>query len=206
MTPSNIDFELIIGATFGPYTYAFNATKSRTVGEVTVAPATNIFTSNAHGLVDTDQVRLKAGGEDEPVLPAPLAENVLYYVRDATTNTFKLSLTSGGAAIDILDQGAGVHTLIKRGLPLDLTGWTFWSWVKRKVEDTDASIFLDLAPTILSPASNGLVQIMKTDEQTHDLTTMKGFHSLLGQKGTGERLAFTRGKFTISKVSTHPAE
>lgn len=199
MVPTCKDFELIIGATFGPYIYAFNSTKTRVVGIFTVDKATDICTSVAHGLVNTDQVRVSSDG----VLPAPLVENQLYFIVNVTIDTFQLSLTSGGSALNIVDPGSGSHTVYKRGTPLDLTGWTFYSWVKQDTEDPDSPLILDLAPTITS-AVNGLVQILKTVAQTHDLDAADGFHSLLGQKPTGERLAFTRGKFTISKISTHP--
>ena len=200
MVPACRDFELIIGGTFGPYTYAFNSTKSRELGQCTVVPGTDVFTLTAHGLVNTNQVRFKS----TEVLPAPLVENQLYYIISATTDTFKVSLTSGGSAVDILDAGSGTHTLIKRGIHLDLTGWTFYSWVKQDLEDPDATLLIDLAPTIVS-AANGLVQILKTVAQTTSLQQADGFHSLLGVKPTAERLIFTRGNFKISKVSTHPA-
>lgn len=46
-------------------------------------------------------------------LPAPLVSTRCYYVRDwsSSPRTFKLALTSGGAAIDITDDGTGTHSL-----------------------------------------------------------------------------------------------
>jgi hypothetical protein len=38
-------------------------------------------------------------------LPAGLAATTIYYVVGSTTNTFQVSLTSGGAAVDITGQG-----------------------------------------------------------------------------------------------------
>jgi len=66
----------------------------------TSAIATNVITSNAHGLSDGDQVAyqdatatsLTAGG-------TAIADDTILYVRDKTTNTFKLAATSGGAAL-----------------------------------------------------------------------------------------------------------
>ena len=43
-------------------------------------------------------------------LPAGLSAATNYYVRDVTTNTFKVSATVDGAAVDITDTGTGVHT------------------------------------------------------------------------------------------------
>lgn len=42
-------------------------------------------------------------------LPAGLSVNTEYYIINATTNTFKVSLTQGGAAVDITDTGSGSH-------------------------------------------------------------------------------------------------
>lgn len=69
---------------------------------------TNVFTSTAHGYNDGDQVVLMPG-----VLPIALAVNTIYYVRDKTTDTFKLAATSGGAAIDITTNGTGTLQLYK---------------------------------------------------------------------------------------------
>src|SRR6266496_4120851 len=201
MVPRTRDFELVIGTQFGPYTYAFNATKSRTVGTFTVNPSTDVCTLVAHGMVNGDQVRFTT----TDVLPDPLLDNNYYYLVSVTTDTFKLSLTSGGAAIDIEDIGTGTHTLIERGTPFDLTGWTFYSWVKGDLEDDDSTLLLDLAPMILTPSTNGLVQILLAQTVSYGLSQADGFHSLVGKSPANVRLAFTRGKFSIVKVSTHPA-
>jgi len=54
------------------------------------------ITAAAHGLADTDKIVFVG---DTP--PAGLIEGTVYYVRDATTNTFKVAATSGGVAIDL---------------------------------------------------------------------------------------------------------
>ena len=62
---------------------------------ITGAAATDIITSTAHGFQNTDQVTILTltGG-------AGLSVGGTYYVRDRTTDTFKLAATSGGPAID----------------------------------------------------------------------------------------------------------
>lgn len=90
--------------------------------------------SAAHGLVDTDRVMvLNVNGES---LPAGLTEGTIYYVVTSATNTFELSLTSGGASVDITGQGelfwqkvipevfasAGQITVAAGALVLDLAG------------------------------------------------------------------------------------
>ena len=59
--------------------------------------------SAAHGLVNTDRVTvLNVFGA---ALPTGLVEGTVYFVVQAATNTFEVSLTSGGASVDITGQG-----------------------------------------------------------------------------------------------------
>jgi len=72
------------------------------------AATTDVITSNAHGLVNGNMVVLTT----TDTLPAGLSTGTVYYVVQKTTNTFKLSATSGteGPAVDITDTGTGTHT------------------------------------------------------------------------------------------------
>lgn len=65
----------------------------------------NTITSIAHGLTNGTVVRVLsfAGG----ALPGGLAEDTRYFVVGATADTFQLSATSGGVAIDITSAGSG---------------------------------------------------------------------------------------------------
>lgn len=69
----------------------------------TAANTGDVFTSYAHSLANGDQVVLQAleGG----TLPTGVSANTRYYVVGATTDTFQLSLTSGGAAIALTSDG-----------------------------------------------------------------------------------------------------
>lgn len=62
----------------------------------------------AHGLSNDDRILVFSA----TTLPAGLATGKLYYVINAATNDFELSLTSGGVAVDITDGGTGTHTAI----------------------------------------------------------------------------------------------
>lgn len=53
------------------------------------------FTFTAHGLVNNQEVKFTG------TPPAPLVAGTTYFVRDAAANTFKVSATLGGAAVDI---------------------------------------------------------------------------------------------------------
>ena len=55
----------------------------------------------AHGYADDDAVVLYGG-----TVPGGVTEGQIYYVIDATTDTFKLSATVGGAAIDLTSTSA----------------------------------------------------------------------------------------------------
>lgn len=85
--------------------------------EVSIDPATDVFSANAHPLQNTDDVYLKnltgtiAGG---------FQATLLYFVRDRLANSFKLALSSGGAAVDALTAGTGRQ--IVRGNPV-----SWWS-------------------------------------------------------------------------------
>ena len=70
--------------------------------------ATDIWTSVTHGLIDGDIVQLTNSGG---ALPSGFAAATVYYVINATTTTFKLSLTRGGAAVNGTTNGTGTHTV-----------------------------------------------------------------------------------------------
>ena len=63
------------------------------------------FLSVSHGMADTDRVIISpVFGE---TIPTGLTEGAVYFVVNSAANTFKLALTSGGAAIDITATGGG---------------------------------------------------------------------------------------------------
>lgn len=70
--------------------------------EFVATPGTDTITSPAHGYADTQKIVFYGG-----TVPGGLTEGTVYYVRDATTDTFKVAATSGGAAIDITSAGTG---------------------------------------------------------------------------------------------------
>lgn len=63
------------------------------------------FLAPGHGMADTDRVMLfnVFGG----TIPVGLTEGSVYYVVSSAANTFKVSATSGGAAIDVTGLGNG---------------------------------------------------------------------------------------------------
>ncbi|NUP24021.1 MAG: hypothetical protein HOZ81_49800 [Streptomyces sp.] len=67
--------------------------------------ANDALFSVAHGLADGDRVILMNVFAES--LPTGLVEGAAYYVVNSTTNTFKVSNSAGGAAVDITAVGGG---------------------------------------------------------------------------------------------------
>ena len=67
----------------------------------------NLFTSVAHGLSNGDRVKVS---NSAGALPNGLTADTWYYVIGATDDDFQLSLTSGGSAVNISDDGSGTQT------------------------------------------------------------------------------------------------
>lgn len=90
LTVGNLEAWLQIGSTL------------RGVGTV-ITIAGDLISSNGHGLADTNRVFVTpVAGES---LPAGLSATTLYFVVSATTDSFGLSLTSGGALVNITGLG-----------------------------------------------------------------------------------------------------
>ena len=83
-------------------------TPTRVLKTFTADNTTDTFTSTAHGFADGDMIILMPGD-----LPASLVANKIYYAVNTAANTFKLSLTSGGGAIDITTNGSGTLKAFK---------------------------------------------------------------------------------------------
>jgi len=102
------------------FSSAFQTLKIRSVHSVTTkvppsnsadftASTNDVLTSAGHGLQNGDIVNFSTDG----TLPGGLLDyetDTLYYVIERTDDTFKVSLTSGGSAVDITDAGSGTHT------------------------------------------------------------------------------------------------
>lgn len=69
---------------------------------------TNVLTFTDYEPTNGDSFRLTNSGG---FLPSPLVERRTYFVVGSSGNTCQLSLTSGGAAIDILTAGTGLNFL-----------------------------------------------------------------------------------------------
>lgn len=96
--------------------------------EVTVSASTNFFSipTDYETLADGDRVyfTVSDGGE----LPTPLEAGIIYYLKNFSIvfppgeGSTQLSLTAGGAVIDITDGGTGTLTMIKRDVTITTLG------------------------------------------------------------------------------------
>ena len=80
--------------------------------------ATDTLTSNSHAFSDGDRVRVASTGGANP---GGLIAGTVYFVVGSTTNTFQLSETLGGSAVDVTDTGSGTIT-VTHSLYLEATG------------------------------------------------------------------------------------
>ena len=88
--------------------YDFATTsQSGTFTDSEVSVANDTITIEDHGFQDNDTVALTTSG----TLPTGLSATTVYYVISATKDTFKLSTSAGGSAVDITAaSGGGTHT------------------------------------------------------------------------------------------------
>lgn len=75
----------------------------------TAVASTDVITASGHGMATNDEVRVEAELNTDTI-PAGLANNTNYFLTSVTTNTFKLSATNGGSAIDITADSSGFAT------------------------------------------------------------------------------------------------
>lgn len=66
-----------------------------------------VVTLTAHGLANGNKIYFTTNG----ALPTGLTVNTKYFIINATVNTFQLSATLGGSAINTTGTQSGTHTL-----------------------------------------------------------------------------------------------
>ena len=119
-----------------------------------VNPATDIFTATGHNY--TNGTRLNVLIASGTLLPAGLAANTIYYARDVATDTFKVSLTDGGAAVNVTDAGTG--TFLVTDLALDyrirgnLAGFVRKELTNYQGQSIRPTVTISAAPVVSSTA------------------------------------------------------
>lgn len=74
----------------------------------TVVGSTDVFTSVGHGMIDGTKVAFAPGQA-----PAGASPNTVYFVVNSAADTFKISATVGGGALNITADGAGTFVKVK---------------------------------------------------------------------------------------------
>ena len=120
--PATLDLEVLQDSTFDQDFIITDAVKIATLNDTT-----NVITSTCHGLAVDDRV---AFGVSNGELPCGIIASESYFVlaADLTTNSFKVSLTSGGSAVDFTIINA--NALYQVAKALDLTSITLDSDIR----------------------------------------------------------------------------
>lgn len=116
---------------------------------VFTADASDVCTKAAHNMVNGSTVKLYTTG----TLPAGLNTTTLYYVVEKATDTFKLSTSLGGGAVNITDAGTGVHTYMN--LPSGLNPATLYYIVGKTTNTFQFSATLGGAAVNITDAGTG---------------------------------------------------
>lgn len=103
-------------------TGTFSVHLQQILGVSTLDIALDTVTFVAHGLTNGTIVTLDTTG----ALPTGLFNYIQYFVVNATANTFQLSLTSGGSAINFTGTQSGVHTVYVSRATNDSSLATLW--------------------------------------------------------------------------------
>jgi hypothetical protein len=107
---------------FSADTFKLVAYSGWKTAQVTGDATANTLKRTAHGFVNGDVVQILSGTQlGIPYMgPGGLAMGTNYFVVTANTDDFQLSLTSGGAAIDLTTAGTGV-SIVTGGAPINIT-------------------------------------------------------------------------------------
>lgn len=126
-------------------------------GTFTADASTDVCSRAAHNFHNGDPVTVSSSN----TLPAGLTASTTYYIVSATTNTFKLATTPGGAAVNITSAGSGTHTVTMADGTTDVVFVEVWeaAGLKRRVspEDYTVAITTDDSITISGFASTPTV-------------------------------------------------
>lgn len=125
----------------GDTVYEWNGSAFPTAQTFTVTIASpGVFTCNAHGYANGNTVVLSTTG----ALPTGLATSTLYYIVSATTNTFELSATSGGTAINTSGTQSGTHKVTAALAVVSSTAQLRAHWASHVSELDDLVLISDL--------------------------------------------------------------
>ena len=85
---------------------------ARTITQTNINETTNVFTVTGHNMRDGTKLTYTSNGTNIVHSGGTLADSTTVFVRDATTNTFKIALTAGGTALDITNDGNDSNSFV----------------------------------------------------------------------------------------------
>ena len=88
------------------------APTARTITQANIDETTNVFTVTGHNMRDGTKLTYTSNGTNIVHSGGTLADSTAVFVRDATTNTFKIALTAGGTALDITNDGNDSNSFV----------------------------------------------------------------------------------------------
>ena len=88
------------------------APTARTITQANINETTNVFTVTGHNMRDGTKLTYTSNGANIVHSGGTLADSTAVFVRDATTNTFKIALTAGGTALDITNDGNDSNSFV----------------------------------------------------------------------------------------------
>lgn len=170
----------------------------------TAVAATDVITAVNHGFSNGDRILVDSAG----TLPGGLANQTVYYVISATTNTFKLSTSSGGSAVNITDTGTGVHGAYSQFRVPDMRGASiigagtrtaalaYDSTIQTETNPALGQVIIPTSGASISSVSGNIIQT----SAAHGLSNGDPIY-FTGTPPTG--LTANTGYFTIVSDSTH---
>jgi hypothetical protein len=184
--PAEHDITILQNATWSG---TFRATQQlQQLSSITIDAGEPTFTAPCHGLVAGDKVVFTGG----TTLPCGFVLNVVYFVISAnlTTNSFKISATSGGSSLIVSGTAVGTFKVAK---PLDITGYTLDADIKDLTTLVQVATF---TVTVIT-AADGLFRLSLTPTTTVALAVKDYGYDISLTAGAGERYYWVQGTASV---------
>lgn len=134
---------------------------------------TDTVTSTSHGYSNGDIIQFYGN-----VLPTGLYPNVNYYIINSATNTFQVSLTAGGAAVNFTDNGSDLkcHKYLSDGAFAGYTSWNAREKKMFKLANSTPFLGYEIRITATSGAGNlemNAFDLLEKFEYVFDISEMR---------------------------------
>ncbi len=139
---------------------------------VTVDPATDIWTSTAHGLKNLDPVQIHSSTGTYPTLSG---SGITYFVTVLSANTFKLSDDPGGVTLNVTTAGGGIIHVRRHAAQWTIAGATTSITVtEHRFYDRDPVQVTTTGTLPTGLAAGTTYYILLTDRNTVQLSATPG--------------------------------